>query len=69
MVEFQKAPKVDKEGSDTLIQKIKTPRKSKSYLVSKNEVVNPGKLNMLEYVVVCVIVLFCLCNRSVLMCH
>ena len=41
-----------------ILQKIKTPRKSKSYLVSKNEVVNPGKLNMLEYVVVCVIVLF-----------
>ena len=39
-----------------ILQKIKTPRKSKSYLVSKNEVINTGKLNMLEYV--CAIILF-----------
>ena len=41
-----------------ILQKINTPGGSKSYLVSKKEVLNPGKLNMLEYVVVCVIVLF-----------
>ena len=47
-----------RKRSPHILQKIKTPRRSKSYLVSKNEVLNPGKLNMLEYVVVCAIILF-----------
>ena len=41
-----------------ILQKVNAQRSSKSHLVSKREVVYPGKLNMLEYVVVCTIILF-----------
>jgi hypothetical protein len=39
------------------IQKTTTHRKSKNFLISRKEAINQGKLNILEYVVICAIML------------